>query len=48
MLQAVGLRPKCWAMSRDPGRLKVFAMADELIATVYRATAGLPAEEPEA
>ena len=32
-------------MSRDPGKLKVFAMADELVAAVYRATAGLPAEE---
>lgn len=32
-------------MSRDPGKLKVFAMADELVAAVYRATTGLPTEE---
>ena len=32
-------------MSRDPGKLKVFAMADELVRAVYRATAGLPVEE---
>jgi four helix bundle protein len=32
-------------MSRDPGKLKVFAMADELVAPVYRATAAFPPEE---
>jgi four helix bundle protein len=32
-------------MSRDPGKLKVFAMADELVARVYRATARFPPEE---
>jgi hypothetical protein len=32
-------------MSRDPGKLKVFAMTDELVQAVYRATAGLPVEE---
>jgi four helix bundle protein len=32
-------------MSRDPGKLKVFAMADELVARVHRATARFPPEE---
>lgn len=32
-------------MSRDPGKLKVFSMADELVAHVYAATARFPAEE---
>jgi hypothetical protein len=32
-------------MSRDPGKLKVFAMADELVTALYRATAGLPVEK---
>ncbi len=32
-------------MSRDPGKLKVFALADELVVMVYRATGRLPVEE---
>jgi len=32
-------------MSRDPGKLKVFALADELVVMVYRATGTLPVEE---
>jgi four helix bundle protein len=32
-------------MSRDPWRLKVFALADDLVVRVYRATRGLPPEE---
>ncbi len=32
-------------MSRDPWRLKVFVLADELVVDVYRATAKFPAEE---
>ena len=32
-------------MSRDPWRLKVFVMADELAIDVYRATAKFPIEE---
>jgi four helix bundle protein len=32
-------------MSRDPGKLKVFALADELAVLVYRATRKFPAEE---
>ena len=32
-------------MSRDPGKLKVFAMADDLVERVYRATARFPSEE---
>ena len=32
-------------MSRDPSKLNVFHLADELVAEVYRATQGLPVEE---
>lgn len=32
-------------MSRDHSKLKVFAMADELVPAVYRATATFPQEE---
>lgn len=32
-------------MSRDPSKLKVFHLADELVAEVYRATRGFPVEE---
>jgi len=32
-------------MSRDPSKLKVFRLADELVAEVYRATRGFPVEE---
>jgi four helix bundle protein len=32
-------------MSRDPWRLKVFVLADELVVDVYRATANFPVEE---
>ena len=32
-------------MSRDPWKLKVFRLADELVVQVYRATRGLPSEE---
>ena len=32
-------------MSRDPGKLRVFAFADALVMDVYRATARFPVEE---
>ena len=32
-------------MSRDPWKLKVFALADELVIAVYRATRKFPVEE---
>lgn len=32
-------------MSRDPNKLKVFDLADELVVEVYRATRGFPVEE---
>ena len=32
-------------MSRDPHKLKVFAMADELVMAVYRASRAFPVEE---
>ncbi|HKA91864.1 MAG TPA: four helix bundle protein [Haliangiales bacterium] len=32
-------------MSRDPGKLKVFVLADELVIDVYRATRRFPLEE---
>ena len=32
-------------MSRDPWKLKVFSLADELVADVYRATLGFPSTE---
>jgi four helix bundle protein len=32
-------------MSRDPSKLKVFHLADELVVEVYRATQGLSVEE---
>jgi len=32
-------------MSREPGKLTAFAVADELVRAIYRATAGLPVEE---
>ena len=32
-------------MSRDPSKLKVFHLADELVAEVYLATRGFPVEE---
>ena len=32
-------------MSRDPSKLKVFHLADEVVADVYRATRGFPVEE---
>ena len=32
-------------MSRDPSKLKVFHLADELVVEVYRATRGFPVEE---
>jgi len=32
-------------MSRDPSRLKVFGLADELVVEVYRATRNFPLEE---
>ena len=32
-------------MSRDPWKLKVFALADELVVDVYRASRGFPMEE---
>lgn len=32
-------------MSRDPKRLKVFGLADELVADVYHVTRGFPVEE---
>jgi four helix bundle protein len=32
-------------MSRDHRRSRAFALADELVAEVYRATAGFPVEE---
>ena len=32
-------------MSRDPSKLKVFHVADELVVEVYRATRGFPVEE---
>ena len=32
-------------MSRDPWKLKVFLLADELVVRVYRATRGFPTEE---
>ena len=32
-------------MSRDPSKLKVFHLADELVVEVYRVTRGFPAEE---
>ena len=32
-------------MARDPNKLKVFGLADDLVLLVYRCTKGLPAEE---
>ena len=32
-------------MSRDPGRLQAFVMADDLVVDAYRATASFPAAE---
>ena len=32
-------------MSRDPRKLRVFTLADELVSEVYRITASFPAEE---
>jgi hypothetical protein len=32
-------------VSRDPGKLKVFRLADELVVEVYRVTARFPPEE---
>jgi four helix bundle protein len=32
-------------MSRDPKRLKVFALADDLVVELYRVTRGFPVEE---
>jgi four helix bundle protein len=44
-LQAPGFRLWCRRVSRDPAKLKVFAMADDLVERVYRATSGFPPEE---
>ena len=32
-------------MSRDPSKLRIFQLADELVVEVYRATRGFPVEE---
>mgnify|MGYP001558738026 CR=1 FL=1 len=32
-------------MARDPNKLKVFVLADDLVLVVYRCTKGFPTEE---
>jgi hypothetical protein len=44
-LQASGFRLECRCVSRELAKLKVFAMADDLVEGVYRATACFLSEE---